>query len=319
MKSGYRYYVHNVVALFGSKHFRGWGYKRTGRFAQWCHRMVGGTLTLEEDGFIRSIGLGVEGGKPFSVVRDDHGIYYDANTSSALEIFLNSYDFTADTALCDKADNVMAQMRRYRISKYNLPLRPISYFTSLFANEPDTTASRILVISQTAGDASLVYGRGETFSTEKLISDALEENPDAVVYIKVHPDVVSGKRRADFKIDTLPERCRLIQEIVEPMQLLAYVEKVYTRTSGMGMEALIMGKEVHCYGMPFYAGWGLTHDRLKCERRKRRLTLEALFAGAYLHYAYYFDPDKPEREVEIEEAIARVVAYRQYEEKLYGL
>ncbi|MGJ7724790.1 capsular polysaccharide export protein, LipB/KpsS family [Escherichia coli] len=29
-------------------------------------------------------------------------------------------------------------------------------------------------------------------------------------------------------------------------------------TSLSGFEALLHGKRVFCYGMPFYAGWGLT-------------------------------------------------------------
>ena len=39
----------------------------------------------------------------------------------------------------------------------------------------------------------------------------------------------------------------------------------------MGFEALLWGRPVHCFGMPFYAGWGLTQDRLvPPERRTAR-------------------------------------------------
>jgi capsular polysaccharide export protein len=38
----------------------------------------------------------------------------------------------------------------------------------------------------------------------------------------------------------------------------------------MGFEALLLGKAVHCFGMPFYAGWGLTHDSKTCPRRQGR-------------------------------------------------
>jgi capsular polysaccharide export protein len=40
-------------------------------------------------------------------------------------------------------------------------------------------------------------------------------------------------------------------------------------------------------GYAFYAGWGLTDDRVTYERRNRALTLEELFAGIFLKYPRY--------------------------------
>jgi capsular polysaccharide export protein len=71
---------------------------------------------------------------------------------------------------------------------------------------------------------------------------------------------------------------------------LAQADEVYTVTSQMGLEALFLGKPVHCFGLPFYAGWGLTQDRLTTPRRTRRRTLLELFAAAYLLYARYVNP-----------------------------
>ncbi|MBD3843716.1 MAG: capsule polysaccharide transporter, partial [Campylobacterales bacterium] len=79
---GYLYYLNNLIQMFSSKNFKGWGRKKTGRFATWCHERFGGTLTLEEDGFIRSLSLGVDGSPSFSLVEDDIGIYYDATAPS---------------------------------------------------------------------------------------------------------------------------------------------------------------------------------------------------------------------------------------------
>jgi len=71
IKSGYQFYWYNLKALFTDKHFMGWGRKRTGRFASWCAKTFNGQFTLYEDGFIRSIGLGVDGAQLFSVVEDE--------------------------------------------------------------------------------------------------------------------------------------------------------------------------------------------------------------------------------------------------------
>ena len=77
----------------------------------------------------------------------------------------------------------------------------------------------------------------------------------------------------------------------------------------MGFEALLLGKEVHCFGMPFYAGWGATHDRLTCPRRAKRRTAEEIFAAAYMLYARYVNPVAAKR-CDIHEAIRILAVFR---------
>ncbi|NGO91412.1 MAG: capsular polysaccharide biosynthesis protein, partial [Halomonas sp.] len=48
-----------------------------------------------EDGFIRSVGLGVDLSQPLSLVIDASGIYYDPNQPSDLERLLNTYPMEA--------------------------------------------------------------------------------------------------------------------------------------------------------------------------------------------------------------------------------
>ena len=50
------------------------------------------------------------------------------------------------------------------------------------------------------------------------------------------------------------------------------------------------GKKVFTYGMPFYAGWGLTHDAKICTRRSRSLDLDALVAATLILYPRYIHP-----------------------------
>ena len=64
-------------------------------------------------------------------------------------------------------------------------------------------------------------------------------------------------------------------------------------SSIMGMEALIHGKKVVTYGRPFFAGRGLTEDRMAGASR-RALGVAELFEAAYLRYCHYFDPDTRE-------------------------
>ncbi len=71
--------------------------------------------------------------------------------------------------------------------------------------------------------------------------------------------------------------------------LLGIVDEVHTLTSLTGFEALLRGIEVHAYGGPFYAGWGLTHDRVDFPRRRAGLSLEELIAGTLILYPSYYD------------------------------
>lgn len=55
-----------------------------------------------------------------------------------------------------------------------------------------------------------------------------------------------------------------------------------------GFEALLRGKKVTTVGAPFYSGWGLTDDRQQIARRDRKLSIEEIFAGAYILYPFYY-------------------------------
>lgn len=77
----------------------------------------------------------------------------------------------------------------------------------------------------------------------------------------------------------------------------------------MGFEALLAGKKVTCYGMPFYAGWGLTNDKLTIARRTQKRSVEEVFFIAYVLLSRYFSP-KRENTCTIEELIADLVDIR---------
>lgn len=76
---------------------------------------------------------------------------------------------------------------------------------------------------------------------------------------------------------------------------------VHTISSLTGFEALLRGLEVVCYGVPFYAGFGLTTDvvepdnTVKINALNRRcradgLTLPALIYGVIVEYPLYHLP-----------------------------
>ena len=114
--------------------------------------------------------------------------------------------------------------------------------------------------------------------------------PDAFLVFRPHPDVETGYRRG-----YVPRRTalRLADAVVargDIGSLFGQVDAVHCITSLAGFEALLRGLAVTTWGRPFYAGWGLTTDRDPPPRRGRRLSLDALVAGALIRYPRYLDP-----------------------------
>ena len=237
-----------------------------------------------EDGFLRSVGLGVHGALPFSIVFDIHGIYYDATHTSNLEVVLEVSDFQENKTLMVMAHHAILEIREHHISKYNAaPDVPSRVF-------PTSERTRVLIIAQTKGDQSIRYGFTGGITTLDIVKSAQREHPNAEFFLKVHPDVLSGKKKSDFDPKAVSQYCTIISEDWNPISLLKKMDVIYTKTSQMGFEALLLGKKVVCFGMPFYAGWGLTDDRVSCSRRTRKRTVEEVFAAAYILYTHYYNP-----------------------------
>lgn len=292
----------------GLRAVAGWGFKPTARKARERATAWNLPYLAVEDGFLRSLGLGVQGHHPLSVVIDRSGVYYDAGTASDLESQIIRADFTDQER--DTARQAMEAIRHYRLSKYN---HAPDLQEDIF---PDDGRARVLLLDQTRNDASVSLGRADAGTFEAMVREARQENPDAHIAAKVHPDVLSGKKRGYLTETPLPGVTLLGME-VSPLSLLAQVDKVYAVSSQMGFEGLLAGKEVHCFGLPFYAGWGLTRDRQRCERRTVPRTLEDVFAAAYLRYARYLDPFRG-RLCDILQAIDILADQRRHNERNRG-
>jgi capsular polysaccharide export protein len=91
--------------------------------------------------------------------------------------------------------------------------------------------------------------------------------------------------------------------------LLQAADEVHVLTSLAGFEALLRGKAVTCYGQPFYAGWGLTHDMTPHARRTRSLQLDELVAGALLLYPLYLSRAH-KRLITPEQALDELLAWK---------
>jgi capsular polysaccharide export protein len=113
------------------------------------------------------------------------------------------------------------------------------------------------------------------------------------VVVKVHPDVVAGRKQGHFDLAALRKhpRVQVISDNVHPAELLSAVQAVYVMTSQLGFDALLWNVPVHTFGMPFYAGWGLTLDALPAPERRQPVSLEQLLHAALVEYPRYVDPE----------------------------
>ncbi|CCP03963.1 Capsule polysaccharide export protein kpsC [Erwinia amylovora Ea644] len=278
-----------------------WGYRPSGKKEVRAAQSAGKTLMRLEDGFIRSQGLGVEGASPFSMVVDRLGMYYDAGRPSTLERMIQ--DTPGNSVLAAEAEDAMRTIVNEDLSKFNHALP--------FKRTTPIPSEVVLVVDQTAGDLSVKWGGGGATDFSRMVNAALSENPNATIWVKVHPDVLSGSRQGYLGAVELDDRVHLFTEDVSPQSLLRVVTKVYVVTSQLGFEALLAGKPVVCFGLPWYAAWGLTDDRhsgaVCLAQRRGRASLTALFTAAYLRYSRYIHPSsgQPARLSEVLEWLVR--------------
>lgn len=273
----------------------GWGRKASGMRARKKAQKRGIPFLLLEDGFLRSV---ERKSSPLSLIIDDLGVYYDARSPSRLESLI-AKPCSPEQSIRTRA--LMETWRACRVSKYN--------------NAPEYAGELperfVLVVDQTFGDASVRCGLADASSFSHMLETALAENPDCTVLVKIHPDIFSHRKSGYFdieKIATMP-RVQVLAENCHPVRLIEESEAIYAVTSQMGFEGLLWGKRVRCFGMPFYAGWGLTDDELPAPARRGAATPEQLIHAALIACPRYVDPETGER-CEVERVLEHVSGRR---------
>lgn len=258
-------------------------------------------MLFVEDGFLRSVGIGLSGELGMCTIIDDKTLHYDATQPSRLEMTLQSDDEMSESEL-KRSHRLIASIRRHRLSKYNhAPDR---------RDVPAAVGRRtILLVDQRFGDASVEFGMASEASFRRMLDDALAD-PQARVIAKLHPDAIGGGKGSylgPLVAGRSDPRVIVIDYDLNPHALFDVVDDVWVATSGLGFEALMAGKRVRCYGVPYYAGWGATEDMTPCPRRARRRTVEEIFAVAWLRQSRYMNPVTGERG-EIEDVVEFLAA-----------
>ncbi len=261
-----------------------WGHAPRARRGAWLAQARGARLLRVEDAFLRSLFPGRRGEPPLGLLIDHTGTHYAPAAPSDLETLLATHPFD-DHALLQSARLCIARLRASHLSKYS-------------ATDPAIAGPApgyVLVVDQLRGDASVVHGGLDGPLGEQVFRDMLAQaradHPGARIVLRTHPETAQGLRAGHYGPDdcTTPE-ISLHDSAISPWELLQGAVAVYTVSSQLGFEAILAGHRPRVFGLPFYAGWGLSDDRTPHPRRGRRLTAVQLFAGAMMLYPTWYDP-----------------------------
>jgi capsular polysaccharide export protein len=221
-----------------------------GRVALWGTRGRAPDALRLEDGFIRSVGLGLRHTPPASLSASIHGLHFDCTRIGDLERVLVAAAPGPDAL--SRAARLRARLIAEGVTKYNLTARA--------APLPDTSRLRVLVPGQVEDDASLRWGAPGVRRNADLLRAARARHPGAFILWRPHPDVETGMRPGAVDAATLAACADGVARDASAQDCLSWADRVDCMTSLMGFEALLRGIPVATYGRPFYAGWGLTED-----------------------------------------------------------
>lgn len=274
-----------------------WAGKESEATRQAATAFDGPTVRME-DGFIRSRGLGSDFVGALSVALDDQGVYYDPSRPSRLETLIETSDLSP--VQLARAADLRTRVVDAGLSKYNL--------RGQAPTDWPVDRDILLVVGQVENDKSILLGCAPDLNTNSaLVEAARRDHPDAFLIYRNHPDVLAGNRPGRLDAGAMAS-VDAVGDGLDIVDCLNACRRVATLTSLTGFEALMRGKAVSVYGRPFYAGWGLTDDRLAFERRSRRAGVDHLVHAALIAYPLYVTPEG--WPCEAEDLVDRLIAAR---------
>jgi len=262
------------VAVWGQSPYAGRGER--------VARATGTPLIRIEDAFLRSVlpGRARGGGGPLGLLVDrSGGVHFDPRAPSDLETLLATHPLD-DPALLARARDGIAFLRRHHLSKY----------CAFDPAAPAPAPGFVLVVDQTAGDASVAASGAGAATFRAMLAAARAEHPGARILLRRHPETALGLRPGHFTAADL-EGIEVSEAALSPGALLEGARAVYAVSSQLAFEAMLAGHRPVLFGQPFCAGWGLSDDRAGAPaRRGRPLTVEQVFAAAMILAPLWFDP-----------------------------
>src|SRR5690606_37890265 len=184
---------------------------------------------------------------------DGSGMYFDPRGPSDLENLLNQRVF--DAAELSRARAIRQKIVELGLTKYNIERRCVPAW--------QTGGKRVILVpGQVEDDASIRNGCSDVRTNLSLLKATRAEHPDAYIVYKPHPDVRARNRTGRMGMHNVMQYVDKVEVSCSIISCIEACDEVHTMTSLTGFDALLRGKQVVVYGRPFYAGWGLTQDKL---------------------------------------------------------
>ncbi len=267
-------------------HYAVWGIgKETNKSAEIEATSKAIPIIRLEDGLIRSFSSDES---TYSLYQSKDGIYYDFTNNSNVENLLNS-DWIPSSKDNEDYNLSLEMINKYNISKYNEhPDIHSTYFS--------TTKKNLLLIDQTFNDHSVLFGNANEQSFYNMLIHALNQSDVYNIYVKIHPEVISGKKTGYLYnlINNLPQEQKDLINIISGNynvpSIFPYVDAIYVVTSQVGFDALLREKQVFCFGSPFYSGWGITNDMVKGKFRHKERSIKDIFIAIMFYCTTYINP-----------------------------
>ena len=150
----------------------------------------------------------------------------------------------AQGAPASAAEDLIRRLRQLRLGLANPVPPPAS---------PPRPADRPLI---------LVLEEPAPFAVQQaMLAAACAENPGADVRILPLPGLDGERRVGALQLLAASRGIAVAAGDLPSAQALAEAKMLYVYGHMLGLEALIQGVPVTCFGFPPYAGWGLTDDR----------------------------------------------------------
>jgi capsular polysaccharide export protein len=148
-----------------------------------------------------------------------------------------------------------------------------------------------------------------------MLGAALADNPAGKIVI-----LTGGGRGRSQALARAARRhgCRVVAGPVDPWAAVALAARIYTAGGETGFIGLLAGREVRCFGVAFYSGWGITQDDPCVMQRPFRRGLDEIVAGACLVATRCRDPFR-RRPAPFEDVAALLADWRRTEAANRGI
>jgi capsular polysaccharide export protein len=229
-----------------------------------------------------------------SLILDHNGPYYDPHAQSDLDYMLNHEAYT--NYELESANKFIEALK----GKYLLDLN--RQLPGNVMAEKQKAGKKVIFVPGQSERADMTFVGGELAipSDYELLVAICQKVENCLIIYK--PGIGTGVRKLSdlgkdglINLNTFSQE-RKIRIVVEFEAGISHcidaADEVHVLNHNCGIEAIVKGKKVVTYGLPFYGGMGLTEDRQKFPRPRRQISIQEFVLATLMLYPRYKVPNQ---------------------------